>query len=74
MNTNIQLFKDAGYLANPTTASADQMRMRREDLGTVVKVCELVLRKVDLDIDSTNVISTLAIKATNLLNQSRGEI
>ena len=71
MNTEIQLFKDSSCLANTTCASADQLQMRREDFETVIKVCELVIRKVDLDIQSSNVVSTLAIKATNSLKKFR---
>lgn len=71
MNTEIELFKDSSCLASPTSASADQLQMQREDFETVIKICELLIRKVDLDIQSTNVVSTLAIKATNSLKKFR---
>ena len=71
MDTEIQLFKDSSCLANTTCASADQLQTSREDFETVIKVCELVIRKVDLDIQSSNVVSTLAIKATNSLKKFR---
>lgn len=74
MNTEIQLFKDAGYITNPTTALVDAPVLRREDIATQVQINRYLLNKKILDADSTTVVAVQLTKLENFLSKARGEI
>ena len=74
MNTDIQLFKDANYITNPTTALVDVPVLRREDIATQVQINRYLLNKKILDADSTTVVAVQLTKLENFLSKARGEI
>lgn len=74
MNTSIRLYEDSTSESIESLISNKNQFLLREDLQTVVDLCEYFIRNSPIDLNSKKTVLKLLIKASNSLKQFRGGI
>lgn len=74
MNTSIRLYEDSTSESIESLISNKNQFLLREDLQTVVDLCEYFIRNSPIDLNSKKTVLKLLIKASNSLKQFRGGV